>query len=335
VRRSCSTQSDSVLSERPLRIRASLCAAAVAVIVVTSLVAWPAGDAAPAARPARDASAVRLLAADSHVTLAQLEARAAGLSRQYRGQLAKLTEAETAAKAATARLLLLRRQLSSARGQIGRLAAASYMSGGQDPALALLVSGDPQRTLDGTAIVEYLARQRIAIEQVLQRLVAAGKRAGQTAQAKTAELGRLVAALVSQRRTVERLLARFRPQSPTIGGDRITARMRQVRDQIDRRFGPFPAIGCYRPGNDGEHPLGRACDFMLSSGGAMPTGPRVQLGYAIAAWAQAHASRLGIMYIIYRQRIWDIRMASSGWVPMADRGSITANHFDHVHISVF
>ncbi len=111
--------------------------------------------------------------------------------------------------------------------------------------------------------------------------------------------------------------------------------MIQVRDEIDRRFGPFPAIGCYRPGNDGEHPLGRACDFMLSSGSVMPSGPWVQRGYDLAAWAQANASRLGIMYIIYRQRIWDIRMASSGWVPMQDRGSITANHFDHVHISVF
>ena len=58
-------------------------------------------------------------------------------------------------------------------------------------------------------------------------------------------------------------------------------------------------------------------------------------GYDIAEWAQANASRLGIMYIIYRQRIWDVRMASSGWVPMEDRGSITANHYDHVHISVF
>jgi len=28
-------------------------------------------------------------------------------------------------------------------------------------------------------------------------------------------------------------------------------------------------------------------------------------------------------------------MASSGWVAMTDRGGITANHFDHVHISVF
>ncbi len=128
-------------------------------------------------------------------------------------------------------------------------------------------------------------------------------------------------------------MAKFRPQSPTIGGDHITARMRQVRDQVDQRFGPFSSIGCYRPGGDGEHPLGRACDFMLSSGGVMPSSAGVQRGYDIAAWAQAN--RLGIMYIIYRQRLWDIRMASSGWVPMADRGSITANHFDHVHISVF
>jgi hypothetical protein len=117
---------------------------------------------------------------------------------------------------------------------------------------------------------------------------------------------------VSQRRTVARLLAKFRPQSPTIGADHITARMRQVKDAIDRRFGPFAAIGCYRPGTDGEHPLGRACDFMLDSGAVMPSASNVQLGYEITAWAQANASRLGIMYIIYRQRIWHIRMASSG-----------------------
>jgi hypothetical protein len=303
--------------------------------VVASLVYLPAGDAALAAGPSRDASAARLLAVDSHVTLARLEARAARLTRQYRGQLVKLTEAETAARAATGRLLLLRRQLSRVQRQAGRLGAASYMSGGQDPALTLLVSGDPQRILNAAAIVEYLARQRAGIERQLQGLVVAGQRAGHTARARTSELRRLVAALAGRRRTVQRLMARFQPQSPTIGGDHITPRMRQVRDEIDRRFGPFSAIGCYRPGNDGEHSLGRACDFMLSTGGVMPTAPWVQRGYDIAAWAQANASRLGIMYIIYRQRIWDIRMASSGWVPMEDRGSITANHFDHVHISVF
>ena len=335
MRRSCSTQSRCVVPLRLLRPGAGRGVTAV-IAAAVSLLALSAGDAAPAALPARNASAVQLLlGADSHVALARLEARAARLSRRYRGQLVKLTEAQTAAKAATARALLLRRQLGGARRQIAGLAAASYMGGGVDPALALMFSGDPQRMLDGNAAVEYLSRQRSAREQNLQRLVVAGGRAGQTARAKVAELRRLVTALVRQRRTVERLMAKFQPQSPTIGGDRITARMRQVRDEVDRRFGPFSAIGCYRPESSGEHPLGRACDFMLSSGGVLPSGPGVQRGYAIAAWAQANASRLGIMYIIYRQRIWDIRMASSGWVPMEDRGSITANHFDHVHISVF
>jgi hypothetical protein len=231
--------------------------------------------------------------------------------------------------------MLLRRQLGSAQLQIGRLAAASYMGGGLDPAVALLSGGDPQRALSRASMTEYLAQQGSAAERRLQLLVVAENRAGQAAQAKVAGLRRVLATLESQRRTVDRLLARFRPQSPVIGADHLTARMIQVRDEIDRRFGPFVAIGCYRPGTDGEHPLGRACDFMLSSGGVMPSASNVQLGYQIAAWAQANASRLGIMYIIYRQRIWDIRMASSGWVPMADRGSITANHFDHVHISVF
>jgi len=304
------------------------------VAVACSLLAASARAAAPAAQLARDGAADRLLHADAPTPLAQLEARAAELSRQYRGQLEVLTGAETAAEAATARVLLLDRQLAAAHRQLARLAAASYMGGAPDQALAVLDGGDPQQVLGRSAIVEYLAQQRDAREHELQRLTVAGKQAEQAAQAKVAGLRQMVATLAGQQKRINRLLAQFHPQSPTIG-DNITPRMREVRDEIDRRFGPFSSIGCYRPGSDGEHPLGRACDFMLSSGGVMPDASSIQRGYAIAAWAQANASRLGIMYIIYRQQIWDVRMASSGWVPMPDRGSITANHYDHVHISVF
>jgi hypothetical protein len=331
----CPAKGRCVLRGRSLQLGATGRAATIAAIVAASLLAPSAADAAPAAEPARATQAGGLLDAGSHLTLAQLETRAGLLARQYRGQLASLTDAAAAATAATRRALLLRRQLGSAQLQIGRLAAESYMGGGLDPALALLSGGDPQRALDRASMIEYLAHQGSAAERRLQLLVVAENRAGQAAQAKVAGLRRLLATLTSQRRTVDRLLARFRPQSPVIGADHLTPRMIQVRDEIDRRFGPFVAIGCYRPGTDGEHPLGRACDFMLSSGGVMPSASNVQLGYDITVWAQANASRLGIMYIIYRQRIWDIRIASSGWVPMADRGSITANHFDHVHISVF
>ncbi len=333
MRRRYSTQSRFASAGRWLRRGAHSWGGVVAVAVACSLLASSAQAAAPTVR-ARDSASGRLLHADAPTPLAQLEARAAKLSRQYRGQLEVLTGAETTAEAAAARVRVLDRQLAAAHRQLARLAAASYMGSPPDQALAVLAGGDPQQVLGRSATIEYLAQQRDAREQQLRRLTVAGKQAEQVAQAKVAGLRQMVATLADQQQRIKRLLDRFQPQSPTIG-DNITPRMHEVRDEIDRRFGPFSAIGCYRPGSDGEHPLGRACDFMLSSGGVMPTASSIQRGYDIAAWAQANASRLGIMYIIYRQRIWDVRMASSGWVPMEDRGSITANHYDHVHISVF
>ena len=332
MRRRYSTQSRFVISGRWLRGARSW-GGVVAVVVACSLLTSSARAATPAAL-ARDSAAGWLLHADSPTPIAQLEARAADLSRQYRGRLEMLTGAETAAETAAARVRLLDRQLAAAHNLIARLAATSYMGSPPDQALAFFADGDPQQVLGRSATIDYLAQQRDAREQQLHWLTVAAKSAQQAAQAKVAGLRQKVEALAGQQQRVKRLLDQFHPQSPTLG-DNITPRMREVRDEVDRRFGPFGAIGCYRPGSDGEHPLGRACDFMLSSGGVVPAGSSIQKGYDIAAWAQANASRLGIMYIIYRQRIWDVRMASSGWVPMENRGSITANHYDHVHISVF
>jgi hypothetical protein len=305
----------------------------VAVAVACSLLATSARAAAPAAM-ARDGATGWLLHANSPTPLDQLEAQAAELSKKYRGQLEVLSGAKADAEAAATRVRALDRQLDAEHRRLARLATASYEGSAPDQALAFFAGGDPQQVLGRSATIDYLAQQRDARDEQLRRLMVAGQSARQAAQAKVAELQRMVASLAGQQDRVKHLLARFRPQSPTIG-DSITPRMREVRDEVDRRFGPFSAIGCYRPGSDGEHPLGRACDFMLSSGGVMPAAASVQKGYDIAAWAQANASRLGIMYIIYRQRIWDVRMPSSGWVPMENRGSITANHYDHVHISVF
>ena len=312
-----------------------LAAAAAIAGVAISLLVPSAGSAAPDARAMTGAPAAQLLAAaGSPGELAALEARVARLTRQYRGQLNTLIDAEDAARAATAAAARLGRRLLPVQRDVARLAAASYMGVMQSPMGVVLGGGDTQRVLQEVATLQYLTRQQGTRQQALLRMLTAAHQAEQAARAKIANLARLVAKLAGQRRRVGALLARFQPQSQVIG-DNITPRMRAVKDAIDQRFGPFVDIGCYRPGNDGEHPLGRACDFMLSTGGVMPTPANVQRGYAIAAWAQANAARLGIMYIIYRQRIWDIRIASAGWQLMADRGSITANHFDHVHISVF
>lgn len=88
----------------------------------------------------------------------------------------------------------------------------------------------------------------------------------------------------------------------------------------------FPQITTYG-GYDahGEHSTGKALDIMTSD---------TSLGDAIAAFLQAHAAELNLYDIIWQQQIWTPERASEGWRPMEDRGSTTANHYDHVHVSV-
>lgn len=88
----------------------------------------------------------------------------------------------------------------------------------------------------------------------------------------------------------------------------------------------FPSVGSYLGYDDhGEHASGKAIDVMISSSSQ---------GREIADYLQTHASELGIYDIIYAQHIWTPARASEGWRPMPDRGSTTANHYDHVHVSV-
>ncbi|MEU9120306.1 NlpC/P60 family protein [Streptomyces sp. NPDC048506] len=46
------------------------------------------------------------------------------------------------------------RKLNTARAELGTLAASQYRSGGVDPTVQLLLSADPQRYLDGAAVLE-------------------------------------------------------------------------------------------------------------------------------------------------------------------------------------
>ncbi|SPT64577.1 MULTISPECIES: hypothetical protein [Actinomadura] len=118
-----------------------------------------------------------------------------------------------------------------------------------------------------------------------------------------------------------------------ITGNMMTPTMRTVLLEIAGMFGPFPVIGCHRStGDPQDHGDGRACDFMESTGGRMPSAGAQRHGDQVAAYAVANARRLGISYVIWKQRIWNVR--GGGWRPMEDRGSITQNHYDHVHISV-
>ncbi|MGH3569296.1 MAG: hypothetical protein ACRDRH_25390 [Pseudonocardia sp.] len=68
-----------------------------------------------------------------------------------------------------------------------------------------------------------------------------------------------------------------------------------------------------------DHPTGLAVDFMMS-------GAR---GDQLAQCALRNREALGIHYVIWKQRV----NYGDGWERMEDRGGVTANHYDHVHIS--
>ncbi|WP_084653673.1 hypothetical protein [Nocardioides insulae] len=88
----------------------------------------------------------------------------------------------------------------------------------------------------------------------------------------------------------------------------------------------FPEITSYG-GYDahGEHASGKAIDIMTSD---------ETLGTQIAEFLKAHAAEFDLYDVIWRQQIWTPVRSSEGWRYMEDRGSTTANHYDHVHVSV-
>lgn len=95
-----------------------------------------------------------------------------------------------------------------------------------------------------------------------------------------------------------------------------------VINEVKRAFPHLDDIGGYRAGDSGDHGTGHAVDIMCGTSD----------GDALAEHLQGMADTLGIKYIIWKQRIW--YPGGGGWEPMEDRGSATANHYDHVHVSV-
>jgi len=73
-----------------------------------------------------------------------------------------------------------------------------------------------------------------------------------------------------------------------------------------------------------DHPHGNAIDVM--------TQRDTNMGRQVAENFRQNHDQLGVKYVIYQQQIASPRTGWQ-WRPMEDRGSPTANHMDHVHIS--
>ena len=101
------------------------------------------------------------------------------------------------------------------------------------------------------------------------------------------------------------------------------------KEEIANLFG-ITSFSGYRPGDSGDHGKGLAIDFMVPESS--------ELGDKVAEYAVQNMASRGISYIIWKQRFYapfDSKYGPANtWNPMPDRGSVTEDHYDHVHVSM-
>ncbi|WP_182376943.1 hypothetical protein [Nocardioides sp. WS12] len=119
---------------------------------------------------------------------------------------------------------------------------------------------------------------------------------------------------------------------PALGGDctngtsvpgGVSPNIKKVHAAVCANFPEISVYGTFR--GDGEHSQGLAVDIMVSGG----------RGWEVAEFVRANYAALGVNYLIYSQKIWSLDRAGEGWRGMSNRGSATANHYDHVHVTVY
>ncbi len=118
----------------------------------------------------------------------------------------------------------------------------------------------------------------------------------------------------------------------TLGGDctngtsvspGVSPNIVKVHEAVCAEFPDISVYGTFR--GDGEHAQGIAVDIMVSG----------SEGQAVADFVRKYYAELGVNYVIYAQQIWSVDRSGEGWRGMEDRGSVTANHYDHVHVTTY
>lgn len=102
-----------------------------------------------------------------------------------------------------------------------------------------------------------------------------------------------------------------------------------LKEEIAAKYG-ITEFSLYRPGDSGDHGKGLAADFIV--------GDNTELGNQVAADVTSNMTERGISYVIWQQQFYapfeSVYGPANTWNQMPDRGSVTENHYDHVHVSM-
>ena len=117
---------------------------------------------------------------------------------------------------------------------------------------------------------------------------------------------------------------------PAMNG--LTPHTKKMKVALAKKFG-IKSFSLFRAGDDDGtghgHNSGMAVDFMVPVNSAQ--------GDQLAEYLTKHMDELGVYYIIWKQRFYmpqqNIYGPANTWNLMSNRGGVTANHYDHVHVS--
>ena len=117
---------------------------------------------------------------------------------------------------------------------------------------------------------------------------------------------------------------------PAMNG--LTDHAKKMKVALAKKFG-ITSFSMFRAGDDDGtghgHGTGMSVDFMVPVGSAQ--------GDQLAEYLTKNMNELGVYYIIWKQKYYmpqfNIYGPANTWNLMPDRGGVTANHYDHVHVS--
>ncbi|MDN5762644.1 MAG: M23 family metallopeptidase [Microlunatus sp.] len=103
---------------------------------------------------------------------------------------------------------------------------------------------------------------------------------------------------------------------------------------VKHQFPDITDIGGVRADPMPDHPSGLAVDFMIPN---YQTAAGKAFGWKVAHWLQANQRQLGVKYVIFDNKIWNVERDDDGWrVYRANgQGDDSSLHYNHVHVTVF
>ena len=219
-------------------------------------------------------------------------------------------------------------QRAPRQASFDKLAAAFYVGGRADGVYAILTAASPQSFIDKLATqrvmtetisgelksLRQVEQEAQAIEAASAQSAADATAAADAAAAVRADLEQKQSQLKTQVALVKASYAVLSPAMqaalgpgaaiPTVGMNGLVPNARALAAYIIATYPGVQSIGGVRADPLPDHPSGRAIDIMVSD---------MSLGDAINADVQRQAARFGVAYTMWR----------------------VANHFNHVHITVY